>query len=59
MLVDSRGIEPFKVAGWPGTLVVFRINYHMLANISDIIKQFDKRRSKGDNLNRLSKPEFI
>lgn len=59
VLVDSRGVEPFKVAGWPGTLVVFRINYQMLANISDIIKEFDKRRLKGDNLNRLSEPEFI
>ncbi len=59
VIIDPKGIQHIPIAGWPGTVVVFRANYQKLAHIADIIKEFDIQKSKGDNLKGQKKPEFI
>lgn len=58
VIVDHRGSQQVPIAGWPGTLVVFRTNYQKLANIADIIRDFDFQKAKGDNL-KGTKLEFL
>jgi hypothetical protein len=59
VIVNQAGIQSFPIAGWPGTMVVFRTNYQKLAHIADIIKEFDIKKSKGDNSAVQKNPEFI
>lgn len=49
--ITAAGVEKSRIAGWPGTLVVFKIHNQKLARISDIIKAFDLLKAKGHNLN--------
>ena len=58
--VTSSGIQKMQIAGWPGTLIAFSINYQKLAEIPDIIKEFDILKTTGHNLEKGSKgPEFV
>lgn len=58
IIVDQKGIQPVPIAGWPGTVVVFRMNYQKLASLADIIGEFDIQKIKGDNPNK-NNPKFI
>jgi signal transduction histidine kinase len=58
VVVDQKGVRTIPIAGWPGTVVVFRMNYQKLASIADIIEEFDIQKIKGDNPNR-NDPKFI
>lgn len=58
--VTPAGVQRAPIAGWPGTLIVFRINYQKLARIPDIIREFDLLKAKGHNLEKGPKgPEFL
>lgn len=59
IIVDQKGIQPIPIAGWPGTVVVFRMNYQKLACIADIIVEFDIQKAKGHNSSEKSNPSFI
>ena len=47
--VTKNGISNIQIAGWPGTMIVFRLNCQELTSINDIIKEFDKLKPKRDN----------
>ncbi|HOW60101.1 MAG TPA: ATP-binding protein [Candidatus Omnitrophota bacterium] len=59
LTVDREGCRHTAIAGWPGTFITFRINYQNIANITDIIKEFDIRKTKGHNLEKGEAPKFI
>jgi len=59
IIVDQKGIQPVPIAGWPGTVVVFRMNYQKLACIADIIVEFDTQKTKGHNSGKKNNPGFI
>lgn len=58
--VTPAGIQKMRIAGWPGTLIVFRINYQKLARIPDIIREFDLLKAKGHTLGKGPQgPQFV
>ena len=58
--VTPAGVQKTRIGGWPGTLIVFRINYQKLAKIPDIIREFDLLKSKGHTLEKGPQgPEFV
>lgn len=58
--ITQSGTSKIRIAGWPGTLIVFRINCQQLTSIHDIIKEFDKLKPKRDNSPAGHKgPEFL
>jgi len=59
LTVDREGCQHTAIAGWPGTFITFRINYQNIENITDIIKEFDIRKSSGHNSGKGKTPDFI